>query len=70
VIKTALEDPLERNKRTVTALDQSADVQQVIAEGNYVVVHRPTSVKIFRLDESGMIVEHWEVPQPPDPPKS
>ncbi len=70
VVKTALEDPLERNKRTVMALDSSADVQHVIAEGNYVVFHRPGSVRIFRLDEAGAIVEHWEVPQPPDPPKS
>jgi ATP-dependent Clp protease ATP-binding subunit ClpC len=70
LVKRALEDPLERNKRTVMALHRSPDVQHVIAEGNYVVVHRPGSVKIFRLDAAGAIVEHWEVPQPPDPSKS
>jgi ATP-dependent Clp protease ATP-binding subunit ClpC len=70
MVSRALDGPLERNKRAVMTLYSSADVQHIIAEGNLVMVHRPESVKIFRLDDAGMIVEHWEVAQPPDPPKS
>lgn len=68
--RSTVKAPLGRNKRKVLALDPSADLQHVIAEGYYVVIHRPGSVKTFRLDEAGGIVEHWEVRQPPDPPKS
>jgi len=51
-----------------------ADIKRVVAEGALVVVHVHSQntpdergeavIDIFRLDENGKIVEHWDVAQP------
>ena len=51
-----------------------ADIKRVVAEGDLVVVHVHSQntpdergeavIDIFRLDENGKIVEHWDVTQP------
>jgi predicted SnoaL-like aldol condensation-catalyzing enzyme len=46
------------------------DVHRVIAEGELVVVHanyktfKMAGVDIFRLNDDGKIIEHWDVLQP------
>lgn len=51
-----------------------ADIKRVVAEGDLVVVHVHSQntpdergeavIGIFRLDDNGKIVEHWDVTQP------
>jgi len=54
--------------------DLKADVKRLFADGDYVIAHvhgvrvpgqaGTAIVDIFRLDEDGRIVEHWDVMQP------
>jgi predicted SnoaL-like aldol condensation-catalyzing enzyme len=55
-----------------------ADIKRVFADGNYVILHVHATrnpedrgmavMDIFRLDDKGKVVEHWDVAQPIPPP--
>jgi predicted SnoaL-like aldol condensation-catalyzing enzyme len=54
--------------------NNKSEIKRIIAEGNYVVVHvhavrepgtRGNAIMdIFRLDDAGKVVEHWDAVQP------
>jgi len=54
--------------------DSHSEIKQAFVDGNYVILHVETSgrekgktgaiIDIFRLDDAGKIVEHWDVIQP------
>jgi predicted SnoaL-like aldol condensation-catalyzing enzyme len=61
--------------------NNKSEIKRIIAEGNYVVVHvhavrepgtRGNAIMdIFRLDDQGKVVEHWDVVQPiPENPQN
>jgi predicted SnoaL-like aldol condensation-catalyzing enzyme len=60
------------------APNNKSEIKRVFAEGNYVIVHvhavrepgtRGNAIfDLFRLDDDGKVVEHWDAVQPiPDP---
>jgi predicted SnoaL-like aldol condensation-catalyzing enzyme len=60
------------------APNNKSEIKRVFAEGNYVIVHvhavrepgtRGNAIfDLFRLDDNGRVVEHWDAVQPiPDP---
>lgn len=59
--------------------DYRAEIKRVLADGNYIFLHvhskrnpddRGTAVMdIFRLNEDGKVVEHWDVAQEIPPPE-
>jgi predicted SnoaL-like aldol condensation-catalyzing enzyme len=60
------------------APNNKSEIKRVFAEGNYVIVHvhavrepgtRGNAIfDLFRLDDNGKVVEHWDAVQPiPDP---
>jgi predicted SnoaL-like aldol condensation-catalyzing enzyme len=54
--------------------NNKSEIKRVLAEGNYVIVHvhavrEPGTrgnaiIDIFRLDDNGKVVEHWDAVQP------
>jgi predicted SnoaL-like aldol condensation-catalyzing enzyme len=54
--------------------NNKSDIKRVFADGNYVIVHvhavrtpgdrGNAIIDIFRLDDSGKVVEHWDAVQP------
>lgn len=61
--------------------NNKSEIKRVFAEGNYVIVHvhavrepgtRGNAIfDLFRLDDNGKVVEHWDAVQPiPEPEKA
>lgn len=61
--------------------NNKSEIKRVFAEGNYVIVHvhavrepgqRGNAIfDLFRLDDNGKVLEHWDAVQPiPDPEKA
>ncbi|MGD9925227.1 MAG: nuclear transport factor 2 family protein [Pseudorhodoplanes sp.] len=61
--------------------NNKSEIKRVFADGNYVIVHvhavrepgqRGNAIfDLFRLDDNGKVVEHWDAVQPiPDPEKA
>lgn len=74
--KEGLKNFLDFAKKNMASFH--ADIKRVFADGNYVILHVHATrgpddrgmavMDIFRLDNKGKVVEHWDVAQPIPPP--